>query len=205
MLAKRITVGRASIYSLGKIASWGVCVAACLCLVGCNSDSTPKSDASLQKKLFVTAKPESINSIKSVYDAFQADQKVTVAGLIYADGMNPFDPKQSVFTIVDLPKNRHEHEDPGDCPFCRHQLKSAKIAIVQVSDDSGKPLSQSAETLLGLKKNQEIAVSGPVSQIGDTVFIKLESLYVLSKEDADSLTQAFYAEDPAVKTEDAEK
>lgn len=138
-----------------------------------------------------TANADSEKTDSSSTDSSNADLSatpqpglVTIAGRIYAEGMSPFDPKESVFTVIELPKPGHNHEDPGDCPFCKHELKNAKIAIVRVVGKRGKTYPQSAETLLGLTKNQDITVTGKAKRVGDSLVIDLQCLYLLSKEES---------------------
>ena len=162
---------------------------------GCNSSSEGKSgvDQALLQRLVVAQQPDAISSLKSVYESLQPGQVVTVAGRIYADGKSPFDQDRSVFTVVDLPKPGHNHEDPGDCPFCRRELKNAKMAIVRVVDAEGKLFSAAADELLGLKKNQDIVITGVADQIGDTLEIRVSGLHLLTKEVADQLSATFHA------------
>lgn len=161
-----------------------------LVMVGCNPQPTDSVDQALIARILVAEQPAAIDSLKAVYQNWESDQEVTVAGRIYADGTSPFDAKQAVFTIVDLPKPGHNHEDPGDCPFCRHELKNAKMAIVQVCDDHGKAFPTPADKLLGLKKNQDIVVTGTAKRLGETLIIRLSRLHHLSKESADELSQS---------------
>lgn len=165
--------------------------------LGCNSSETSTTSAApdLRRQLLVQQQPADVQSLKSTYADFPVDQElseVTVAGRIYAQGMSPFDAKESVFTIMELPKPGHNHEDPGDCPFCARELKNAKIAIVRVVDAAGKTYPQSAEALLGLTKNQDIVVRGNASQIGDTLMIELQGLHLLQEAAATELATHFH-------------
>lgn len=168
-----------------------VAFASSICLLGCSKSGSSVSPvaATIQSKILATSKPAEINSLKATYAAEATDQQITVVGRIYAENMSPFDSKEAVFTIVELPKPGHLNEDPGDCPFCRRDLKNAKMAIVQVVDEKNKPYPQSADKLLGLKKNQDIVVTGKSSRLGDTMIIQPNSLYVLSLPEAEELAK----------------
>lgn len=137
-------------------------------------------------------KPELIQSIKSAYEAMQPDQTVTIAGRIYAESVSPFDEKESSFSLIELPRPGHNHEDPGDCPFCKRELRNAKFAIVKVVDESGNTFQQPADRLLGLTKNQDVVVAGRVSSVGETMVVRARLLHVLSKDDAQTLSVAFH-------------
>jgi hypothetical protein len=184
-------------------------------LSGCSSSGTTVApvSAAIRQQLIVEQPPVDVSSLKATYERFQAtpavtehqtpeqtpeqatasDQVVTVAGRIYALGMSPFDATESVFTIMELPKPGHNHEDPGDCPFCLRELKNAKMAIVRVVDTSGKTYPQPADKLLGLTKNQDIVVQGKASQIGDTLVIELQSLYLLPEAASAELSTTFHS------------
>jgi hypothetical protein len=207
-----------SVLSAGGIGE--LLIVAAILSSGCSSSGTSVAPVSetIQKQLLVEQQPVDISSLKSTYASFQADQQVagakttdqqvvpeeelseqaksaqvvTVAGRIYAQGMSPFDPKESVFTIMELPKPGHNHEDPGDCPFCLREIQNAKIAIVRVVDSSGKTFPQPADKLLGLIKNQDIVVQGKASQVGDTLVIDLQSMHILGEDAAHQLSETFH-------------
>jgi hypothetical protein len=187
--------------SVGGLGSWLNClklssflVVGCLWLVGCESSSNQLQDSAYQEvvnRMRLDAQPSEISSILSVYESFQPDQTVTIAGRIYAEGMSPFDPNEATFTVIELPKPGHNHEDPGDCPFCKRELRNAKIAMVKLLGDDGLPIPKSAEKLLDLQKNQDIVLTGVASQVGDTLVVSMKSFYLLSREDAEALSQSF--------------
>lgn len=187
-------IGRLAIRNCAAIAL--VAIAAGLGLLGCSQSGSTVSPvaAAIQKKLLTNAKPQLISSLKATYDSESTGQELTVAGRIYAEGMSPFDSKEAIFTIVELPKPGHLNEDPGECPFCRRDLKNAKMAIVQVVDEKGKPYPQSADALLGLKKNQDLVVSGKSSRLGDIMIIQPSSLYILSLSEAEELAKLVHPE-----------
>ncbi|MFO0940797.1 MAG: hypothetical protein U0930_08515 [Pirellulales bacterium] len=183
-----------------------VAIASSISLLGCNTSGTSISPvaATIQSKILAASKPAEIASLKASYVAEASDQQITVVGRIYAENMSPFDPKESVFTIVELPKPGHLNEDPGECPFCRRDLKMAKMAIVQVVDEKNKPYPQSADKLLGLKKNQDVVVTGKSSQIGDTLIIQTTSIYSLPLAEAEELSKQIHPEQTEAATTPSE-
>ncbi len=163
-------------------------------LVGCDSLESQKLSQQaieLRQALFVDSAPANIQSIKSVYADFQPDQVVTIAGRIYAQEISPFDPNEASFSVIELPKPGHNHDDPGDCPFCLRELRNAKFAIVKVVDAAGHTINEPADQLLGLKKNDDVAVTGLATQVGDTIIVQLEKLHRLSGEESKSLAKQF--------------
>jgi hypothetical protein len=169
--------------------SWGLLALMLVC-TGCNSQSAQMTEA--RERLVAKNEPAEISSLQQSYDNFQVGQIVTVAGMIYASDGKPFDPKESAFTIVDLLKAGHDHEDPGDCPFCKHELKSKKVAIVLVTDTSGNPYKQSADALLGLRNNMRIVVTGTTAMVGETMVINPKQIVPIELARAAELSKQFY-------------
>ena len=145
----------------------------------------------LRQTLYVERQPDNISSIRDAYESFQEGQTITIAGRIFADGISPFDAGEASFTIIELPKPGHNHDDPGDCPFCKREMKNSKFAIVKIMDDQGTPIAQPADRLLDLVKNQDVVVAGPVSRVGQTLIVQLNSLHLLSPGAAESLSKSF--------------
>jgi len=174
-------------------------VASCLYvvgfLVGCHdaeSEALNQLARKTQSRIFIDVMPEQVQSLKATYSTFQDEQQVTVAGRIYAESISPFDPQESSFTVIELPKPGHNHEDPGDCPFCKRELRNAKFAIVKVVDETGRTLPNSADKLLGLKKNQDVVVSGSARMVGDTLVVQASNLHLLNQDNAQTLSVAFH-------------
>lgn len=164
-------------------------------LSGCGGTESIANDSAavrIRAEMLVQEMPLEVQSLKSACSSLDLDPVITVAGRIYAESVSPFDPKESSFTIIELPKPGHRHEDPGDCPFCKRELKNAMIAIVKVVDESGQTLTRPADQLLGLKKNLDIAVTGAAEMVGDTLIVRTRQLHLLSAEDAQSLSVAFH-------------
>jgi hypothetical protein len=178
-----------------------ILVAVVVQLAGCGKAGTSVQaiDTKLQQQLFVDQQPSDVSSLKATYasfteqDAESTDREVTVAGRIYALEMSPFDAKESVFTILELPKAvAHKHDNPSDCPFCLREIRNSKLAIVRIVNSSGKTYPQPADTLVGLKKNQDVVVKGKAKQVGDTLLIQCENLHVLNEEAATALSSSFH-------------
>lgn len=168
-------------------------------LAGCDSAGDDALDAlglELRGRLQISEQPEGINSIRATYESFQAGQTVSIAGRIYAESLSPFDATEATFTVIELPKPGHNHEDPGDCPFCKRELRNAKFAVVKIMNTDGQVVPYSADRLLGLQKNQDIAVSGSAELVGDTMIVSMDSYHLLSREAADSLSIAFREASP---------
>jgi hypothetical protein len=173
---------------------WRACLLVFALCAGCDQKQCGPDDTlgqQLRQTLYVEKQPESISSIRDGYDSFAEGQTITIAGRIYADGISPFDANEASFTIIELPKPGHNHEDPGDCPFCKREMKNAKFAIVKILDDQGSTIAQPADQLLDLIKNQDIVVTGPVSRVGETLIVQLQGLHLLSPGAAESLSKSF--------------
>lgn len=173
---------------------WWACLLVFILCSGCDQKQCGPDDMlgqQLRQKLYVEKQPASISSIRYAYDSFVEGQTITIAGRIYADSISPFDANEASFTIIELPKPGHNHEDPGDCPFCKREMKNAKIAIVMILDDQGIAIAQPADQLLDLIKNQDIVVTGPVSRVGETLIVQLQGLHLLSPGAAESLSKSF--------------
>jgi hypothetical protein len=164
-------------------------IVTCLALfagAGCR----PSVDAQLEEirqQLMSARLPDSIVSIAEASRDLTSDREVTVSGRIFANGMQPFEADEASFNIIDLPKPGHNHEDPGDCPFCKRELESSASAIVKLVDTSGEVIPIAADQLLGLQKNQDVVVSGKANLIGDVLIVTASSLHVLSDEDSNNL------------------
>ena len=161
---------------------------------GCDRGSNGSAgdvDQELYQRLVDAEQPAEVSSILHAYETYEPDSLITIAGRIYAEGMSPFDAGKAVFTIIELPKPGHNHEDPGDCPFCKRELKNAKFAIIKVVDESGQVLSRPADRLLGLSKNQDVVVSGKASLVGDTLVVRLQRLHPLTPVAAERCLGSF--------------
>jgi len=183
------------IWKINGITGLPLCLYLAICLVfgGCNSsDSIDGFASQVRSAILVSQKPDQIDSIKSAYETPASAQPITIAGRIYAESVSPFDAKESCFTLIELPRPGHNHEDPGDCPFCKRELRNAKFAIVKLVDETGKVFQQPADHLLGLKKNQDITVTGLVSAVGETLVLHASKLHLLSHEDSQTLSKSFH-------------
>lgn len=159
-------------------------------LTGCGP-ATPSVDLGLREKLLLEQSPTEIASLAESYAAFQPEASLVAAGRIFADKVSPFAPDTASFSLIELPKPGHDHENPGDCPFCKREMENAATAIVEMVDESGQVISGSAEQLLGLRKNQDVVVVGTATMVGEVMVIRARSLHLLSEEQAGELAKRF--------------
>lgn len=159
-----------------------VCGLGLLLMTGCLAE-TDAGLEELRQKILTDPLPTDVISLAEANAEFEEGTEVRVVGRIFANGMSPFDGESAAFNLIELPKPGHNHEDPGDCPFCKRDLENAATAVVQVVDDSGQVLKTSAEKLLGLEKNQDIVVEGETTKVGDLLIVNTSSVHILSAED----------------------
>lgn len=153
-------------------------------LTGCGA---PEVDtAKLGQDYLTDSLPTDVRSLAEAHSGFEDGMEVCVAGRIFANLMSPFDPESAAFNLIELPKPGHDHENPGDCPFCKREMENAATAIVQLEDENGEVLKYSADQLLGLSENQDVVVQGLASKIGDIMIISAKSVHRLSDENAQS-------------------
>lgn len=175
---------------------WTMAIAACCC-VGCDDGNNLLIEQT-RSRLLLDQQPASVSSIASIQHDVPADAPVTVAGRIFASGLSPFDPEQASFSLIELPKPGHDHENPGDCPFCKRELENAATAIVQITDEQGGIIPVPADRLLGLARNHDITVTGMASHVGDLLILSATKVHVLSEDAAQKLAAEIHAEaDPA--------
>ncbi|MFN3189593.1 MAG: hypothetical protein ACE361_03635 [Aureliella sp.] len=155
--------------------------------VGCQpgSETVTVDSSAIRSAVLVTEQPESLLSLAEAYAEFQGDGEMTVVGRIFADGMDPFDPEKASFSVIEVPKPGHKHDDPGDCPFCKREMENAATGIVQILGEDGSPVAGSARDLLKLKKNDDIVATGQVEMVGDLLIINASSIHVLSESAAE--------------------
>jgi hypothetical protein len=176
-----------SCFLLARAAACGLAV-----FVGCGPQVDPRIEQ-LRHQVLTTSLNAQPSTIAATLSALAPDSEVTVAGRIYGGDATAFDPAKASFSIIDLPEPGHRHDDPGDCPFCKHKLADAAMAIVQISGADGNPIDIAADKLLGLSKNEDVIVSGRASKVGDLLMIQAGSVQRLDKEAAEKLAAAFAA------------
>ncbi len=165
----------------------GASVIACL---GCTADDSVVVHE-LQEQFLVNSCPPDPLSIRAVSAEPELMEQVTLAGRIYGGDFSPFDPNMAAFTMIDLPEPGHSHEDPGDCPFCKHKADNAEMVVVRLLGDDGQPLSISVDKMLGLKKNQDVVVRGVPSRVDDLLMVNATSVHVLDDGEAMELSKKF--------------
>lgn len=177
------------------------CVAGCTALnslVGCGRDAGAEQailpEASeLRRQVLRNEKPIQILSLAEAQAAYAEGLQVAVVGRIFSTLGSAFDRQGAAFHVIELPKPGHDHENPGDCPFCKRDLENATTAIVQVVDEQGQLLPAAADRLLGLKPNQDLVVEGSLNKVGEILIIQSRSLYLLSTDEALQLAQRIHA------------
>ena len=172
------------------------CVAAVVCLAssGCGTGSSTANNPAAEqmaRQVLAADLPEGVTSLADSYANFSEGQNVVVAGRIFASIASPFAEDTASFNVIELPKPGHDHETPGDCPFCKREMENAATAIVEIVDEDGAVIAGSAERLLGLKKNQDVVVVGTASMVGEIMVIRARSLHVLSEERATEFAKSF--------------
>lgn len=166
-----------------KGAVLALCGLGLLLMPGCQAE-TDAAVETLRHKILTDRLPSDVMSLAEANAGFEEGMKVRVVGRIFADGMSPFDRESAAFNLIELPKPGHNHEDPGDCPFCKREMQNAANAIVQVVDDSGQVLETPAERLLALEKNQDIVAEGKATKVGEFLIVNATSLHILKEDDA---------------------
>lgn len=185
---------RISVPRVGSVSIFACLALFCLGSLGCKPAANPMVDAT-RARVISSVQPSDPASLVSTYENFKGDdEEVTVVGRIFALGMDAFDRESATFNLTELPEPGHNHDDPGDCPFCKRKLENAATALVQIVDDSGEAISQPADGLLGLEKNQDVVVSGTATKVGDLMIITANSIHVLSEEAAKELATMVAAE-----------
>ncbi len=163
-----------------------------LMFAGCGKSEDPRIQQFRQQILTSNA-PANPASIAATLSSLEPDSEVTIVGRIYGGETSPFDSAKASFSIIELPEPGHNHDDPGDCPFCKHKLAEAAMAIVQVCDSTGATLDMPADKLLGLSKNQDLVVTGRANKVGEVLMIQASSIHSLAKEAAEKMAKEFAA------------
>lgn len=176
------TDGRTQAFYLKAMALF-LCGPGLMFMPGCRSEPDAEV-AKLRLRILTDQLPSDVMSLAELDSGFKAAKKVRVVGRIFADQMSPFDPDSGAFSLIELPKPGHDHENPGDCPFCKREMENAATAIIQIVDESGKVLNMSAEQLLELEKNHDIVVEGEATKAGEILIVNATHVHVLNSDDA---------------------
>ena len=109
---------------------------------------------------------------------------LVVAGKIYGGDVPAFDSAKASFTMIELQEPGHDHEDPGDCVFCKRRLESAEMALVHLVDENGNIIELPADQLLGLKSGMNILAKGKVELLGEMLVIRATELSLMDESQA---------------------
>ena len=170
---------------------WGLlALALSLQFAGCRPQDDPLVTKA-KHQFLVTDCPTNPMSIATLANNPELAGMVTIAGRIYGGDMSPFDPHFATFTIIDLPEPGHSHEDPGDCPFCKHKADNAAMAVIQLLDDRQQPIGMPADKLLGLRPNQDVVVTGSPYRVDDLLLVKATTVHMLDEPTALELAKKF--------------
>ena len=148
---------------------------------GCG-DAQAEAYDEVRRRVLLKVVPNDVSSLAATHLAFEEGKQVRVVGRIFSALGSPFDPDVASFNLIELPKPGHNHDDPGDCPFCKRDMENAATAVIQIVDKAGNVLKPSADKLLGLSKNQDIVVEGTATKVGDIIIVSAEAIHVLSPE-----------------------
>ncbi len=169
---------------------------------GCQPSEDPLVQES-QTQYLTSECPANPTTISDMGGQAELPAEVTLAGRIYGGDFSPFDPQVASFTMIDLPAPGHQHDDPGDCPFCKHKADNAAMAVVRLLGQDGQPLSVPADKLLGLAENQDVVVRGFPVRVDDMLMVDATRVHILSNDDAVELSKQFELQRAASKGEAA--
>ncbi len=140
-------------------------------LAGCSSENTtsPVALSTSDSTYVVSSEPEGAIAVGDARDSVEDEQDVVLIGRI-GGSAKPFVDGIAAFTIVDS-KVPHCAEEEG-CPTpwdycCEQNQVKGNIAMVKVVDAHGKPVSQDARALLGVKELSTIVVRGKAQRDAD--------------------------------------
>lgn len=150
---------------------------------GCG-DSQAEAYDEVRRRVLLKDLPEDVSSLAEAHAAFEEGKQVRVVGRVFSALGSPFDPDAASFNLIELPKPGHNHDDPGDCPFCKRDMENAANAVIQIVDDAKNVLKPSADKLLGLSKNQDIVVQGTATKVGDIMMVSAKAIHILSPENS---------------------
>ncbi len=158
-----------------------------LCFViGCGPSEDPRIQQ-LRDKFLKQTPPETANSIRQVLDMHAAGtgdlSAVTIVGRIHGGDLDPIDPDRASFALSELPEPGHNHDDPGDCPFCKPKAESAPVAVVQFTDAAGNVVDISTSELFGLAKNNDVVVAGVGTLVDEMLVLSAQTLTILPDTD----------------------
>lgn len=147
-------------------------------LVGCLRNSGPSTAG---KNYLLEFEPQNAMGVVELKNALSSDSPPTgemvVLGRVGAGDQDVFDQEQASFLLrdMDLEISPQDHDGHSDnCKFCQDKKEQAlkSMALVRIVNDSGNVVSLSAESLLGLVKDQVVVAQGigSVDEVGTFVF-----------------------------------
>jgi hypothetical protein len=138
--------------------------------------------------------PQSAAGPSAATTARTNQQQVLIAGTIYGGQADAFDPRRGSFTVIELLDPGHDHEDPGDCVFCKRRLENAEMAVVHLVDAAGDVIEFPASRLPGLQSGAHLLVSGEVELLGEMLVVKARQLQLLDEKQAEAVFTSLQAE-----------
>lgn len=174
-------------------ASYRFAILACLVMIGCTETENPLIEQTQQRVIRAELNDEP-QSIAVAAENFSEGMQVTIAGRIFGRETSPFDEQEARFTIIELPEPGHSHEDPNDCPFCKRKRDQAALAMIQISGDDGQPIKMPANKLLNLEANQDVAVQGTCTMVGELLVLQADAIEVLDEASATELAKRFHTQ-----------
>jgi hypothetical protein len=163
---------------------WSLLVVGALGLAGCASEegATQSAGRGETNAYLVAAEPAGAASVGDARKSTKDDDEVVLVGRI-GGSAEPFVDGMAAFTIVDLKVPHCSAEEGCPTPWdycCEQDQVKENIATVKVVDKQGKPVSQDARQLLGVKELATVVVHGQaqrdgegnLSVLADQVFLK---------------------------------
>ncbi len=158
-------------FAISVLAAWVVCL-------GCSTDGSTQKLAELRQRFITDSLPTVASSVEQLV-ATELLDSVSVVGRIHGGELEPFDENSASFTLTVLPEPGHSHDDPGDCPFCKRKAENAPMVLVKFRDDDGEPIRMPVDKLFGLKKNQDVLVSGSATRFDNVLVIDANQISIL--------------------------
>jgi hypothetical protein len=175
-----------------KLLGVWACASSLPLATGCG-DAQAEAYDEVRRRVLLKELPNDVSSLAATHLAFEEGKQVRVVGRIFSALGSPFHPDVASFNLIELPKPGHNHDDPGDCPFCKRDMENATTAVVQIVDEAGNVLKPSADKLLGLSKNQDIVVDGTATKVGDIMMVSAKAIHILSPENSLDFAKRIHA------------
>lgn len=136
-----------------------------LSFTGCGDGDVATNDSEQEQTestFLITEEPSGAIPVGEARQSAENDAEVVLVGRI-GGSVKPFIDDLAAFTIVDS-KVPHCHDDEG-CPTpwdycCEQDQVKDNIAMIKVVDENGKPVSQDARKLLGVKELSTVVIRG---------------------------------------------